>query len=138
MPRKDIYHDTVIKALDRDGWTITDDPLRLSYGGRNVYVDLGAEQPIGAEKEGNRIAVEIKSFIGESDVHELSQSIGQYNMYRDIMVEIGLERVLWLAVPMYAYDGIFQEPIGQLLKNRERLKIIVFDEQKEEIKQWIQ
>jgi len=59
-------------------------------------------------------------------------------MYRDIMVEIGLERVLWLAVPMYAYDGIFQEPIGQLLKNRERLKIIVFDEQKEEIKQWIQ
>jgi hypothetical protein len=76
--------------------------LRLSYGGRNVYVDLGAEQPIGAEKEGNRIAVEIKSFIGESDVHDLSESIGQYNMYRDILLEIGLERVLWLAVPMYA------------------------------------
>jgi len=137
MPRKDLYHDTVIKALLKEGWTITDDPLRLYYGGRNVYVDLGAEQPIAAEKEGSKIAVEIKSFIGESEVHELSQSIGQYNMYRDILVEIGLERVLWLAIPMYAYDGIFQEPIGQLLRNREGLKIIVFDEQREEIKQWI-
>jgi len=137
MPRKDLYHDTVINALFKDGWTITDDPLRLSYGGRNVYVDLGAEQPIAAEKKGNKIAVEIKSFIGESEIHDLSQSIGQYNMYKDIMLEIGLERVLWLAIPLYAYDGIFQEPIGQLLKNHENLKILVFDENREEIKQWI-
>jgi len=36
MPQRDIYHDSVVKALLYEGWMITDDPLRLSYGGRNV------------------------------------------------------------------------------------------------------
>ena len=26
---KDIYHDTVRTALEKDGWTITDDPFNL-------------------------------------------------------------------------------------------------------------
>ncbi len=29
MPAKDIYHDTVKKALIKDGWKITHDPLKL-------------------------------------------------------------------------------------------------------------
>ena len=49
---KDIYHDTVKTALIKDGWTVTDDPLRLKFGGRSVYVDLGAEKLFAAEKEG--------------------------------------------------------------------------------------
>jgi hypothetical protein len=137
MPQRDIYHDVVIKALIQDGWTITDDPLRLAYAGRNVYVDLGAEQPIGAERAGRKIAVEIKSFLGESDIHELSVSVGQYKLYRDVLEEIEPERELYLAVPTYAYDGIFQEPIGQLMIHREQLRIMVFDDQQERIRQWI-
>jgi hypothetical protein len=82
MPRKDVYHDVVIQALMADGWTITHDPLPLSYGGKDVYVDLGAAQPIGAEKADCRIAVEIKSFLGPSDVHELEVAIGQYALYQ--------------------------------------------------------
>src|SRR5258708_33705788 len=62
MSRLDLYHDAVRHALEKDGWTITHDPLTLSVGGRDIYVDLGAEKPIAAEKEGRRIAVEIKSF----------------------------------------------------------------------------
>ena len=64
MPQRDIYHDVVKNALIKDGWTITHDPLILPYGGRNLYVDLGAEVPIGAEKDDRRIAVEVKSFSG--------------------------------------------------------------------------
>jgi len=137
MPAKDIYHDLVKTALIVDGWTITADPLHLSYGGRNIYVDLGAEEPIGAEKEGNKIAVEVKSFVGESDVHELSKSIGQYNMYRDILSEIENERDLYLAVPSFTFEGILNEPLGQLLIRKEQLKLIIFDETKEIIRQWI-
>ncbi len=137
MPKKDVYHKIVVQALKDDGWNITDDPLWLSYGGRNIYIDVGAEQPIGAEKEGRRIAVEIKSFVGASDVHELGLSIGQYSIYRNILTEIEPERVLYLAIPSYAYDGIFQEPMGQLMIIRERLKLIVFDEKQEKIRQWI-
>ena len=137
MPARDFYHDVVLKALTEEGWTITDDPLRLSYGGRNLYVDLGAERLIGAEKEEQKIAVEIKSFLGESDVQELSVSIGQYNLYRDLLAEIEPERQIYLAVPAHVYDGIFKEPIGQLIVAREQISIVVFDDQKERIRQWI-
>ena len=52
MPAQDIFHDVVKNALTKDGWTITDDPLYISFGGVDFYVDLGAEKIIGAEKEG--------------------------------------------------------------------------------------
>jgi hypothetical protein len=137
MPRKDTYHDTVVKALTDDGWTVTDDPLRISYGLRNVYVDLGAERLLGAEKKERKIAVEIKSFTGESDVQELAEAAGKCSMYRNLLNETDPGRVLWLAVPSYAYDGIFREPLGQLMINRERFEIIVFDEIRERVREWI-
>jgi hypothetical protein len=43
MPAKKIYHDAVIQALIADGWIITGDLMKLEYGDRNLYVDLGAE-----------------------------------------------------------------------------------------------
>ncbi len=64
MPARDLYHDQVKKALIKDGWHITHDPLRLSWGGKDLYVDLGAEQLIGAEKDKQRIAVEVKELLG--------------------------------------------------------------------------
>ncbi len=50
MPVRDIYHDAVRRALIKDGWTITHDPLRLDWGGKDMYVDLGAERLLAAEK----------------------------------------------------------------------------------------
>lgn len=52
----------------REGWTITHDPLRLTSGRRNLYVDLGAERLLAAEKGTLRIAVEVKMFSGPSDI----------------------------------------------------------------------
>ena len=50
MPQRDLHHDTVVQALEKAGWTITDDPLHLGYGDRNLYVDLGAENVLAAKK----------------------------------------------------------------------------------------
>lgn len=41
MPAKDMYHDTVKRALVKDGWVITHDPLPLKWGRKDLYVDLG-------------------------------------------------------------------------------------------------
>jgi hypothetical protein len=71
---KDIYHDTVKTALEKDGWTITDELLRLTIGSRSVYIDLGAEKLIAAEKEGRQIAIEIKSFLSPSPVNDLENA----------------------------------------------------------------
>ena len=67
---KDVYHNTVRRALEADGWTITEDPLTLKFGEQNVSVDLGAEAPVGAERGGQKITVEIKSFLSPSPITE--------------------------------------------------------------------
>lgn len=86
MPAKNIYHDIVIRALIADGWTITDDPLTMTYGGRDLFVDLGAERlAIGAEKGEQRIAVEIQSFLNRSAVRDLQEAVGQVEVYRIVL-----------------------------------------------------
>ena len=73
---KDKYHDLVRDALEKDGWTITDDPLRIQVEELTIKIDLGAEKLIAAEKEGQKIAVEIKSFIGHSVITDSYLAIG--------------------------------------------------------------
>ncbi|ETW93946.1 MAG: fatty-acid oxidation protein subunit alpha, partial [Candidatus Entotheonella factor] len=96
MPAKDIYHNAVRNALVKDGWMITHDPLRLQWGARDLYVDLGAEQLVAAEKPGQKIAVEIKSFVGQSVVADLEQALGQYILYHDILAYAEPDRQLYL------------------------------------------
>lgn len=78
MPAKDLLHDCVKNALIKDGWKITDDPLRLRYKGRKLYVDLGAERLLAAEKGEEKIAVEIKSFVGASEMNDLENALGRF------------------------------------------------------------
>jgi hypothetical protein len=81
MPAKDLYHDIVVAALTADGWAITEDPLQLRYQKRDLYVALAAERsPVAAEKEGGKIAVEIKSFLNKSQVEALQEALGQFLM----------------------------------------------------------
>lgn len=136
MPAKDVYHDQVRDALVKDGWVITDDPYRLIWGERDFYVDLGAERFMAAQKDETRIAVEVKSFLGASQMHELELALGQFLLYRSILEEQEPERELFLAVPSEA-AGIFDEPIGQLLCAKHLIKALVFDPVKEEILRWI-
>ncbi len=107
MARRDAYHDVVKSALEKDGWTITHDPLRLVAGGVRAYIDLGAEQTMGAEKEGEKIAVEIKSFVADSDISELERAIGQYILYAAILTQEEPDRKLYLAAPETAYYRLF-------------------------------
>ena len=137
MPAKDIFHNQVKNALIKDGWNITDDPLKLQWGKKDLYVDLGAKRLIAAQKENQKIAVEIKSFVGNSQVADLQQALGQYTLYLDIIEETQPKRILYLAIRETTFEDIFTEPIGQILLDKKRLKLIVFDADTEEIIQWI-
>ena len=136
MPAKDIYHDQVKNALIKDGWTITHDPLTLKTG-RNLYVDLGAEKLIAAEKENRKIAVEVKSFVGRSEMRDLEQALGQFVFYQEILAFETPERTLWLAITYKAFKAVFEELPGRLLLDNKRLRIIVFDAERAEVKEWI-
>jgi hypothetical protein len=138
MSARNIYHDAVVAALKADGWTISDDPLRVMLGRRRLYIDLAAERPVlGAEKNGERIAVEVQSFLGDSDVENLQHAIGQYSMYRVLLEQMDPTRRLYLAVSDEVYSGILGEPLGQLVTSALNLKVIVVDTVTQRILKWI-
>ena len=137
MPAKDIFHDVVKKALVKQSWIITDDPLTLRAGGLNLYVDLGAEKLMTAEKKGEKIAVEIKSFAGKTYLAEFHQAVGQFIHYRMVLKEDEPERTLYLAVPANVYKDFFILPFTQNSIQTNQLKLIVYDTKTEEITQWL-
>ena len=122
-----------------DGWTITDDPLTLSYGGRDLYVDLAAERlTIGAERNGEKIAVEIHSFLNPSPVRDLEEAVGQYDIYRSILTDTGSDRLLFLAVPQHVYGALLDTAPGRDLVAAYTLRLVVYDADSEVITEWIE
>jgi hypothetical protein len=137
MPAKDIYHDTVRIALEKDGWKITDDPYFIRAIDVAFHIDLGAEKIFAAEKGPEKIVVEVKSFLGQSFVTEFHIAMGQFDNYLIALEDKEPERILFLAVPSLAFDAYFQKQFIQKVVKRKAIKFIVFDEVKEEIRQWI-
>lgn len=136
MSRRDVFHDAVRRALEKEGWIITHDPYSLAFGGRNLFVDLGAEMPLAAEKEGRKIAVEVKSFAGKSEVVEFEKAVGQFILYDVLVSDYEPDRTLLLAVPEDVWVGLFSEEQSVKVIERGRLRFVVYNPFKEEIVLW--
>lgn len=137
MPAKDIHHDLVHRILVADGWQVTHDPYRIVVGRKNLFVDLGAEKLIAANRDGKRIAVEVKSFAGQSEVHDLEVALGQYLLYLPFLRAQEPDRQLYLAIPSEVWQNVFQEPIGTGILAEYHLRLLFFDPLEEVILQWI-
>ncbi len=138
MPRKDKYHVAVRIALEKDGWTITDDPLTLQVGKREIYIDLGAERVvIAAEKSGEQIAVEIKSLLGKSYFVDYYQSLGQFLVYQLALQKAQSLRVLYLAIPVTAYEEFIDIDLFRDAWQAYSVNLLIFDEQENQILKWI-
>ena len=137
MSAKDATHNVVRKALEKDGWTITQDPYYIKVGAVELYIDLGAEAMVAAEREGQKIAVEIKSFLGASSISEFHTALGQFFNYRLALEEKEPDRELYVAVPLNTYNDFFSLQFIQKVVQRATLKLLIYDEQAEVISQWI-
>jgi hypothetical protein len=134
---KDIFHKTVKQGLQKEGWVITDDPLRFKFGNVNFRVDLGAERLIAAEREDEKIAVEIKSFLNPSAITDFYSALGQFLSYRLALESVQPNRNLYLAVPVDVYQTFFQFEFTQAAVLKYQIPIIVYDPANEVIVQWI-
>jgi hypothetical protein len=134
---RDLYHPHVVDALLRDGWVITHDPLVLRFGAKDLFIDLGAERVLAAEKAGRKIAIEVKSFVGPSEVRELELALGQFVLYGEALALEQPERTLYIAVRSKVYRDLFEEPPGSVLLSHGRLRLLVFDPDRREIVRWI-
>ncbi|MDZ8257813.1 MAG: element excision factor XisH family protein [Nostoc sp. ChiQUE01b] len=92
---------------------------------------------MAAEKSGHKIAVEVKSFISASPVTDLEKALGQHILYYDILSRLEPDRRLYLVIRQQTYSELFQEPIGKILIENQRLCLLVFDSELEVILKWI-
>lgn len=139
MSRRDDFHFPVRRALEKEGWTITHDPIVIAFRDLRLKVDLGAERYFAAEREGRQIAVEVKDFDGKSLANELQKLIGQLQLYRWALAEISPERDLYLAVSQAVYDDYIRpgQTAFHAIVERLRINLIVCDTAREVILQWI-
>ena len=133
---KDLFHQTVKQALIKEGWTITQDPLTIRIDRARLEIDLGSEKVFAAEKDGQKIAVEIKSFINPSNVNDFHNALGQFLSYRLALQMTEPQRVLYLAVPIDIFNTFFQERFTKAAIREYALNIIAYNPNQEEIVQW--
>ena len=134
---KDIFHEAVKQALIKDGWTITDDPLMIPLGDRKLYIDLAAEKLLIADRQDQRIAVEVKSFIGKSTMTELQKAIGQYLLYLQSITIQQSNRRLYLAIPIDIHKEFTQDKIIPIIQGNLGIKLIVYDPVNQTIVLWL-
>jgi XisH protein len=135
---KDKYHDLVRSALEKEGWLITHDPYKILLGKRRGYIDLGAEKVIiAAEKEDEKIAIEIKSFSTPSDLDAFENALGQFLIYWRALRIKEPERILYLGVPRSFYVRFFDDQFFVETAKDFNVKMLVYDEQKGIIERWI-
>ncbi|MEI6328248.1 MAG: XisH family protein [Pseudanabaena sp. ELA645] len=133
---RDLFHDAVKNALIKDGWLITDDPFSLKVGDSELYIDLGAERLIAAERNNEKIAVEIKSFVGNSSVNDFHLAVGQFINYRIGLKAAYPDRKLYLAIPNTAYETFFKKEFPRMVIQECQLDILVYDIKNEVIVKW--
>ena len=136
MPAKDIYHNAVKSALIKDGWRITADPYRILYEDAELYADLAAERPIAAQRDGQKIVVEIKSFVGRSLMYDFHSALGQYMVYRRFIELTEPVYQLYLSIDDITYENFFQRKSIQAVVEANNVLLIVVDIDKEIIVQW--
>ena len=74
---KDLYHDAVIIALKKDGWTIIEESYQLQPDEKlTFFIDILAEKYIIAKKRKQMIIVEVKTFGQKSVTYQFHAAIG--------------------------------------------------------------
>lgn len=134
---RDKFHEEVKSALQDEGWSITADPLYLKVGRIPIHIDLGAEKLIAAEKEGEKIAVEVKTFGIASFITALHEAVGKYLIYREALKLEGSKRILFLAMPADVYEAFGEEPLVKAVFSQHKFKLILYEPHTKKIKSWI-
>lgn len=121
----------------KDGWTITDDPFTIDFEDATLFADLAAERTIAAQKDNEKIAIEIKMFGSKSAYDDLEKAFGQYQVYRSFLRQIEPSRKIFLAVSLEKKEKIFSRESVKFLVGDLQIKLVIFNPETEEIVEWI-
>ena len=138
MARKDFYHDNVKRALMKDGWRITHEPLKLPFLNSKLKLDIGAERfEVNKGNVKMKIAVEVKNFRERKDyANEFEKAVGQVTTYKRLLRRFEPDRDTFLAISVEAYEKVFSDPDIRDIVTDSNIKLVVFDPASDTIKKW--
>ena len=123
----------IIEAIEQ----VPRDRQLFFFSGAKFEIDLGAERLLAAERAGEKIAVEIKTFLGDSPITDYHGALGQFLNYRLALEIKEPDRKLYLAVPIAVHEAFFQREFLQISVERHQVNRIIYDPINEVIVQWI-
>lgn len=91
---------------------------------------------VAAERAGEKIAIEIKSFLNPSAITDFYSALGQFLSYHLALESVEPDRTLYLAVPVDVHQTFFQYEFTQTAVQRYQVLTIVYDPANEVIMQW--
>jgi hypothetical protein len=134
MPAIDKCEESIIKALEKEGWKVIDQPYSLKVEEGFVYADLRLKNHAGEVI----IVVEVKCFaVKKRWLDDFYGAIGQYGYYELLLGDFQKPHELFLAVPQKAYEEFFQKESIKRKVKRDKIKMIVVDLELEEVTLWI-
>ena len=133
----DTCHEQIVRALEKAGWNVASSPFKLILPSRLVYIDLRMSRGMNGSRD-QIVLVEVKCFPDQkSTTRDLYTSIGQYLVYRAMIVQSEFPYSLYLAVPEHIFSVVFDTAVMQVV-NESSIRIVVINVQTETVAQWIE
>ena len=102
-----------------------------------MQTDLGAEKVITAERDNIRIAVEGKSFVHISILHDFLLAVDQYFVYKKILLANDSDRTLFVALPDFVYNRVSKLEWANAVIADLDMKFILYNTNQKIITAWI-
>ena len=67
----------------------------------------------------------------------MKNALGAHILYHDVLAVTQPQRTLFLAIREEVYYAVFEEPIGRILLENQRLQLLLFNPEQEVIVRWI-
>ncbi len=92
---------------------------------------------LAADRDSEKIVVEVKSFTRASDMKDLEDALGQFVLYAQLLKRYAPERTLYLGVTEDVRKTVFEEEAGQILIEDGIIRLVTFNPVEEVIVRWI-
>lgn len=137
MPALDYCHPHVVRALEKDGWQVSDRPVKVDTANRTVYIDLEATRRINGNRQ-HIVLGEIKCFPDRNNTtREIYIALGQYLIYRAVLAERGFGVPIYLAIPELVFETVFDSTVHRAIRDN-RIKLLVVNLESETVVRWIE
>jgi hypothetical protein len=136
MPRLDDCHSQIVRALEKDGWTVEPNPIQVNTEEHYYYIDIEASRRVNGNHQTILLA-EVKCFPDPRTTLQIYIALGQYIAYRAILKEIGRSTSLYLAIPDEVYETFFEVAIKSAIRDN-HIKLLIVNLAMEEIVQWME